>query len=160
MSRLCVCNVIQLGISLVKNFLVSTKLESKFIDSFTPITNDYSLLPEWVRTVLGITSDNPRIATNMVSLRNLPVSETEIDLSPLVNATDISESSVEILVEIIANHVISTEYRLDKELIWNEIIKNKAFYPNSTKTDLSDGHQKFFKEIISLKELYKEFERC
>jgi len=64
------------------------------------------------------------------------------------------------------------DVNLNKELLWNEIVKNSKFYqslgpPASSPSvvpppplTINTSKNFIFREIISLKELYKEFERC
>ena len=80
----------------------------------------------------------------------------------------LSEESLDRFLDVLSEFVVKSQFGSLKQ-IFEEIVKNEKFYlhvpPGSDKVpplplSTADSPRFFFRELVSLKELYKEFERC
>jgi hypothetical protein len=87
--------------------------------------------------------------------------------------SSLSPDSLDKFLTFIAREIVEFEFGSSNEKIWNAIVKNGKFYPSApvaneppspfelvATNNIATTSKFFFRELISLKELYKEFERC
>ena len=159
-TRLCICNTTFLSKQLIKHHLYKTK----FSLVGSPIgPTDNQNIPSWMRSMFDY---------HIPSLRGSSAPGWQIEIlfkgiSTARFSDEISQRSVERLAEIVAEWIIETEYESNVRTLWDEVIRNKNLLaghslssnpPEPLTVNNSLNFQ--FREIISLKELYKEFERC
>lgn len=79
---------------------------------------------------------------------------------------EVDPDKVLAVCELFTKWIFENEFKCDSRLIWDEVIRNKTIAPapmNPQPIEALNVDQRrnfFFREIISLKELYKDFERC
>ena len=166
-TRLCVCNIHSLAKSLVKSFLLNNQFSLMTL-LFTS-DSDLSDFPEYLRTVLG-NGRCPSVRGGPSRIGAFQVKKLIASIrSNLEGLDDLNESSTSLLADLVVEWILETEYDSNYRLIWDEIIRNKNFLNFANISDeksppdlIGSGRHRnwFFRELISLKELYKEFERC
>jgi hypothetical protein len=168
-SRLCICNVRFTFVTVVARYLLLNNFSLS--DLHVPIeTAALKNIPQWVCDVI---SDGDGRVKQLPSIRNNPTTGSyNVDslLSKLNHEfSDLNYENVEKLSEVFAEYIFETEFGPDISLAWNEVIRNRNFCDvSSVGKDsaylelLSQDDRKnfFFREVISLKDVYKEFERC
>jgi DNA mismatch repair protein MutL len=168
-SRLCVCNVNKLSRALLESFLLGHDL------GFVPIPAE-TFPEENLRDCSGFVKDlfvGPRCPSVRGNHHRIGPYQVKKLLSEIgANAENLrteSEDSIVVLTRIIVDWILEAEYDDDMRIIWDEIVRNKNFLANCTISKTQEppelineptSHNSFFREVISLKELYKEFERC
>jgi len=185
-SHLCICNVKFLGEFLIKWWLVSKWVTC---GDNVGEEHRVQGVPLWIHDLLGIrrVGDDTTI-DRMPSLigQSLVQSLTRPEANDIVQRliafctndsfvlSSLSPDSLDWVLTFIAHEIVEMEFASSNEKIWNAIVKNGKFYPSvpvsdkptsppeplTTNNATATKSQFFFKEIISLKELYKEFERC
>jgi DNA mismatch repair protein MutL len=153
-TRLCLCNTQRLSRDLITYHLLSTDFSLVACDQQTAFSN----CPEWIADLFG---------SQVPSVRSKPAPWQVNQLVSLISVESNDLTTAPQLAELVASWVLDTEYGGDVRVIWDEVIRNKNFLkhhkissepPEPLNIDCSRNF--YFREVISLKELYKEFERC
>lgn len=162
-SHLCICNVRRVFYQVVGKHMLGNGFCLRPITVTSPIFP----LPSWLSALMGNETDGTGYVP---SIRNFSaVSETEFGAlcDKISTYKNLSPESLLAVVSEFIDFIWNIEFSGDHLAIWNEVIKNKRFYSSndcivSTSPPGPLGTSKNFSfcEIISLKELYKEFERC
>ena len=176
-SHLCICDVLFLGEFLIKWYLISN-----WLDLLDGISEDdhCSELPLWISNLVGMKNNElvferfPSIVSSNCEISGDEAVAVLHDLRQVVGGGDFSELSVDSLdglLTFLSRKCIERDLENSSERIWNTVVKNGRFYPPipvGSEKHLQDvplfvateKSQFFFRQLISLKELYKEFERC
>lgn len=142
-ERLCVCAVVVLARELLKGYLI----RNEFNTGYWTEVGGGELVPSWLKSVLvDPDTGNARIP----SLGPGRDSGTSRELMESIQT--LSDSSIGPLAELVVGEIILR----DKMRLWNEIVKDKSYYGECSRTTETP----FIREITTLKELYKDFERC
>jgi DNA mismatch repair protein MLH1 len=168
-TRLCVCNVNRLSRVLLRNFLLRHDLSLVSVDHAIFPLDSFSDLPPFISELFrdnrlpSVRGSSDRYGAYQVKKL---LSLIQPNLDPGVQT---SEDSVSLLVDLIVEWLLDVEYGNDARACWDEIVRNKNLwsYVNILKSqeppemvNCQGTKRAFFQEVISLKELYKEFERC
>ena len=179
-SHLCVCNLEYVFQTLVGKYLLVNSFCLKPVHGVDP--PDYSILPSWVAELLCNEEGQLRFPTIRYG-HVLTQDAVEWIINELTALDAIpSADSVAKIVTMFVQFLMKFEYLSQNDVMWNEVVKNKTFYIGAS-SDVSSSAVRllrepvrtpappaplnvdnsshfFFREVISLKELYKEFERC
>ena len=168
-TRLCVCHVEPLCRLLLRNFLLRHNFSLVSVESQIFDPDSLSNAPAFVKALLS-DSQVPSVrgggrcgAFQLKKLMTLIESKFDTE-------TPTSDESVSVFTDLVVDWLLETEYGNNARICWDEIVRNKNLlscvniakspeppqminFENKNKTSL-------FQEVISLKDLYKEFERC
>lgn len=173
-SRLCICNVRHTFVALVSRHFLRTQFALHEIEeiSWRGGNTELPAPPAWICDML--------CSGDLNAIRKLPSirqNNEKVDASIVRSlfgmiggkiTGPLSQENVRILAEIFAEFILETEFESNYSLVWNDVIRNKTYCDiprseNSPKLELLSVDQRknfFFRELISLKDVYKEFERC
>lgn len=165
-SRLCICNIAFAFIQVVRRYLLTTGL--RFIP-VAPIEVNMLGLPDWVCDLFEFdghaVSFFPSVGPSPPCYTSSAIQTLIGDLSAL-EVSEMTPSSVGAVSEVCARWLFDHEFHCDARRIWDEVLRNKKYVPTPERDNLIEplnvekSRNFFFREIISLKELYKDFERC
>jgi hypothetical protein len=146
-ERLCVCAVAPLARELLKGYLVRIEFNTGY---WTEI-GEGELVPSWLQSVMLDPETGKARIPSLWSGRDSGKSRELLE-----SIQSLSDSSIGPLAELVVGEIILRDFASQKMRLWNEIVKDKSYYG-----DFSGNRETpFIREITTLKELYKDFERC
>ena len=165
-SRLCICNVRHTFLTLVSRFLIRTDFSLCEIDA---VSTNLENVPKWICELISGGENKVERFPMIRKSDYIDADKINVVISQ-VSTLDgsISIENIKRVSLILSEFIFEAEFGSNYSLAWNEVIRNKSFHDSSLISGqdnlelLARDQRKnfFFREVISLKEIYKEFERC